>query len=304
MQNPFSKKKKILSNLDQTRKAKTQVVKKDLAIDDNETTAFIKCPACHQTLLLDDLFESLHVCPKCAEHLQLPSNRRLDAVFDKAKYKTIETTNTLSDPLKFPEYTEKCQNLADEIALDDAVLAGIGKIGGNLAVVVCLDSRFLMGSMGVIVGETVTLAAELAESKKIPLIIFSASGGARMQEGIFSLMQMAKTSAAIERFSKNGGLFISYLTHPTTGGVSASFANLGDIIIAEPHALIGFAGPRVIKETIKQELPEGFQRAEYLMKHGFIDQIISREAMRSTLIQLIKLHGKEQSNVKRLRAKN
>lgn len=167
----------------------------------------------------------------------------------------------------------------------------MGDIGGYKTVVSVLDSRFLMGSMSSYVGEAVTQAIEYAMAEQLPLVIFSASGGARMQEGIFSLMQMAKTSAAIDRFSRRGGFYISYLTHPTTGGVTASFASLGDITLAEPGALIGFAGPRVIEQTIRQKLPEGFQTAEYLMEHGFIDDVLTRSEMKAALVNLLTLHS-------------
>ena len=171
-------------------------------------------------------------------------------------------------------------------------MAAVGKLDGISAVFAVLDSRFFMGSMGVAVGEKITRAAEYAQKHRLPLVIFSASGGARMQEGILSLMQMAKTSAAIRRFSDAGGLYISVFTHPTTGGVTASFASLGDIMLAEPGALIGFAGPRVIEQTIGEKLPEGFQSAEYLLEHGFLDAIVPRDALRATLLHLLKLHGK------------
>jgi acetyl-CoA carboxylase carboxyl transferase subunit beta len=175
--------------------------------------------------------------------------------------------------------------------MKDAFVSAIGKIDGRKALIGAFDTRFLMGSMGTVVGEKIARLASKANKDKLPLIIFSASGGARMQEGLFSLMQMAKTSAAITKFKDNGGLFISVLTNPTTGGVSASFASLGDIIIAEPNALICFAGPRVIKQTIGEELPEGFQRSEFLLEHGMIDMIVPKENMRDTLGKLLKLHS-------------
>ena len=192
--------------------------------------------------------------------------------------------------MEFPGYPEKLEDLEEETGLRDAAVAALGSVGMHKAVFVVLDSRFLMGSMGTAVGEKVTRAAEYATKRKLPLIIFSASGGARMQEGIFSLMQMAKTAAAIQRFQSRGGLYISCLTHPTTGGVTASFASLGDIMLAEPGALIGFAGPRVIEQTIGETLPEGFQRSEYLLEHGFLDRIVSRDQWRPVLIQLLGLH--------------
>jgi acetyl-CoA carboxylase carboxyl transferase subunit beta len=199
---------------------------------------------------------------------------------------------TTNDPLGFPEYAEKVANLAKRSGYADAVLCEKGTIEGEAVICVELLSEFLMGSMGVVVGETVTRAAEYALERQLPLIIFSASGGARMQEGMFSLMQMAKTSAAIQRLGEGGIPYISVLTHPTTGGVTASFALLGDVILAEPHALIGFAGPRVIEQTIGAKLPEGFQSAEFQLSHGFVDAIIERAHMREALIQLLRLHRK------------
>ena len=197
-----------------------------------------------------------------------------------------------NDPLKFPGYEEKLAKQTRKTGLSDAAISATGKIEGMPVVVVVLDSHFFMGSMGTAVGEKVTRAIEYAANKKLPLIIFSASGGARMQEGILSLMQMAKTSAAIEEFSSKGGLYISYLTHPTTGGVTASFASLGDIMLAEPGALIGFAGPRVIEQTIGEKLPAGFQRSEFQEEHGFVDAIVPRSEMKATLAQILRLHSK------------
>ncbi len=187
--------------------------------------------------------------------------------------------------------TDKLSAQTQKTGLSEAAVAAVGRIGGVSVVAAVLDSRFFMGSMSTAVGEKITRAIEYAAAKKLPLVIFSASGGARMQEGIFSLMQMAKTSAAIERFSAKGGLYISVLTHPTTGGVTASFASLGDIMLAEPGALIGFAGPRVIEQTIGERLPEGFQRSEFQLEHGFVDKVVPRSELRATLIQLLQLHA-------------
>ncbi len=195
------------------------------------------------------------------------------------------------DPLEFEGYIDKKKKLATQASSSEAVVSGVCTIGGVEAVLAVMNKKFLMGSMGVELGEIICRATEYAKENQLPLIIFTASGGARMQEGILSLMQMAKTSAVIEDFKNAGGLYISVLTNPTTGGVSASFATLGDITLAEPGALIGFAGPRVIEQTIKQKLPEGFQRAEFLEEHGFVDQIVERERMKDVLIQLLLLHG-------------
>lgn len=216
---------------------------------------------------------------------------RINLVLDKGSFREKNAGLATGNPLSFPDYEKKIENVKEKSELNEAVVTGTGRIDGTKVAIAVMDSRFLMGSMGTIVGEKITRIIEHARRRKYPLIIFSASGGARMQEGMFSLMQMAKTSAAIEKFKNNGGLFISYQTNPTTGGVSASFANLGDIIIAEPNALICFAGPRVIEQTIGQKLPEGFQRAEFLLEHGMIDMIVKRKDMKSTLSNIIKLHS-------------
>ena len=217
---------------------------------------------------------------------------RLNLVFDEGTARALAMQAHGEDPLGFPGYADKLAAQRAKTGLDEAAVAAEGRIGGERAVVCALDSRFMMGSMGTGVGERVTRAVEHAGAHRLPLIIFSASGGARMQEGVFSLLQMAKTSAAIARFQEAGGLFISVLTHPTTGGVTASFASLGDITLAEPGALIGFAGPRVIEQTIGERLPEGFQRSEFQLVHGFVDQIVPRERMRETLALLLRLHSR------------
>ncbi|GHU93420.1 acetyl-coenzyme A carboxylase carboxyl transferase subunit beta [Clostridia bacterium] len=201
------------------------------------------------------------------------------------------------DPIEFPNYGEKLSLARAKTGLNDAYCCREGTIAGRRVIAAALEPAFMMGSMGTAVGEAITRSAERARDRRLPLIIFSASGGARMQEGMFSLMQMAKTSAAIRAFSDGGGLFISVLTHPTTGGVTASFASLGDIILAEPGALIGFAGPRVIEQTIGEKLPEGFQRAEFQLAHGFVDAIVPRGEMRSALVKLLKLHPEKRAAV-------
>ena len=195
------------------------------------------------------------------------------------------------NPLDYPDYEEKITGLKNKTGLDEGVLSGVCEIEGYKTVVAVMASEFLMGSMGMAVGEIITKTFEVAEKMELPVIIFTASGGARMQEGILSLMQMAKTSAAVKRYSENGGLYVSVLTHPTTGGVSASFATLADITLAEPGALIGFAGPRVIEQTIGQKLPQGFQRSEFQLDHGFVDQIVARADMRDKLAQILRLHA-------------
>ncbi|MCL1802427.1 MAG: acetyl-CoA carboxylase, carboxyltransferase subunit beta [Eubacteriaceae bacterium] len=246
-----------------------------------------ECPNCG--IALKDLEDEMHSCHKCGFHLPISASKRLEMVFDGSYEQLFEKISAVN-PISFPGYEQKLESVKSKAGINEACLAAVGYIGAIKAVCAVLDSGFLMGSMGTAVGEKITLSVEYAERHMLPLIIFSASGGARMQEGIFSLMQMAKTASAIKQFSDKGGFYISYLTHPTTGGVTASFASLGDIILAEPGALIGFAGPRVIEQTIKAALPEGFQRSEFLLEHGFIDAIIDRKSMKATLAQLLSLH--------------
>ena len=252
---------------------------------------FVSCPSCKNDTTREKLAKDYYVCQECGYHFSVSHKAYISMLFDSGSVKYQFTRIKPRNPIGFPEYDEKLVELEKKTGINDACVCATGKIGGMRAMVAVLDSAFLMGSMGTAVGEKVTRAAEYALSEEIPLIVFSASGGARMQEGIFSLMQMAKTSAAIKRLSDDGGLFISYMTNPTTGGVTASFASLGDIILAEPNALIGFAGPRVIEQTIGEKLPEGFQRAEFLLDHGFIDAIVERRNMRRTMIQILSLHG-------------
>ena len=252
----------------------------------------ITCPACGAESAALDWNRNYQVCPKCGHHNPVEAYYRLSMILDPGSFRELEEKLAPADPLDFPGYPEKLAALREDTGLRDAAVAALGRIEDHKAVFVVLDSRFLMGNMGTAVGEKVTRAAEYAEKRKLPVVIFSASGGARMQEGILSLMQMAKTSAALAWFSDKGLLYISVLTDPTTGGVTASFASLGDIILAEPGALIGFAGPRVIQQTIGETLPEGFQRAEYQEAHGFVDAVVPREKMRDTLSQLLRLHEK------------
>ncbi len=248
------------------------------------------CPRCGQDSERKLVAQSLYVCPKCGHHLPLGAYYRLSTILDPGSFRELNGKLSAADPLKFPGYREKLDAARRKTGLQEAVVTAAGTIDGRRCVVGVMDSRFLMGSMSAAVGEKVTLAIEYAAKNKLPLILFCASGGARMQEGILSLMQMAKTSAALARFSQKGLLFISVLTDPTTGGVTASFASLGDVILAEPGALIGFAGPRVIQQTIGETLPEGFQRAEYQDGHGFVDAVVPRSRLRETLSRLLRLH--------------
>lgn len=248
------------------------------------------CPKCGRTIRTTELKKHLQVCPHCGHHLFIDAYSRIEALFDEGRYKEYYTNMKAGNPLDFPGYDEKIEKYEYKTGMHDGVVVASGRIDHIRCIVCVMDHRFMMASMGSVAGEKLTRAIEMATRKKLPLIIFSSSGGARMQEGIFSLMQMAKTCAALKRHLDSGLLYISYLTHPTTGGVTASFALLGDINIAEPGALIGFAGPRVIESTMKTQLPEGFQRSEFLEDHGFIDMIVDREDMRDTLAQLLHMH--------------
>ncbi len=250
-----------------------------------------KCEDCGEIIYNKALEENLKVCPKCNYHFVITAHERISMLIDKDTFSELDKNITSVDPLEFKgpkTYKDKLKEDQASTGLKEAVIYGTGKIGGKTVVLVVTDSRFIMGSMGSVVGEKITRAVELATEKKYPIIIVSGSGGgARMYEGMFSLMQMAKTSAAISKLNRSGGLFISVLTHPTMAGVMASFASLGDIIMAEPKALIGFTGPRVIEQTIRQKLPPGFQRSEFLLEHGLIDMIITRQQMKETISKLI-----------------
>ena len=252
----------------------------------------IACPKCGQESQRKAVAEALSVCPHCGYHWPMGAYYRLSSILDSDSFRELNARLTAADPLAFPGYRAKLTAAQKKTGLNEAVVTAVGSIGGRRCVVAVMDSRFFMGSMSAAVGEKITRAIEFAAKTKLPLIIFSASGGARMQEGILSLMQMAKTSAALAKFSEKGLLYISVLTDPTTGGVTASFASLGDIILAEPGALIGFAGPRVIQQTIGETLPEGFQRAEYQEAHGFVDAVVPRSELRDTLSKLLRLHEK------------
>ena len=252
----------------------------------------VACPRCGQDSSHQAVSRNLYLCPHCGHHFPVGAYYRLGITLDHVSFRELYPKIAAQDPLSFPGYREKLAEARQKTGLSEAAVSAVGTIDGRRCVVGVLDSRFLLGSMSAAVGEKLTLTIEYAEKNRLPLILFSASGGARMQEGILSLMQMAKTSAALGRFDKRGLLYISVLTDPTTGGVTASFASLGDVILAEPGALIGFAGPRVIQQTIGETLPEGFQRAEFQMEHGFVDAVVPRPRMRETLSQLLRLHEK------------
>lgn len=255
---------------------------------------YTKCESCHEMILTEDFTQNAYVCPKCGHYMKIGAYERIKMVFDAQTFEEWDEEFTGGNPCHFKGYEEKLGDLQRDTGLNEAVITGKGKIDGMEAAVGVCDTRFLMGSMGYAVGEKLTRAIERATVEKLPLIIFTCSGGARMQEGIVSLMQMEKTAAALKKFDAAGGLYITVLTNPTTGGVTASFAMLGDIILAEPQALVGFAGPRVIRQTIGEELPEGFQRAEFLLEHGLIDNIVERRFLKQTLSTLLRLHKKPQ----------
>lgn len=256
-----------------------------------------KCNACKSVIVAEDVKKGHYICPKCRHYFRMDAFGRLALIADEGSFEQWDTHLATKNPLDYKGYEEKIALLKESTGLDEAVLTGKASIGGvETAIGVC-DSRFIMASMGEVVGEKITRLIERAQSERLPIVLFACSGGARMQEGIVSLMQMAKTSAALKRYSDAGGFYVSVLTNPTTGGVTASFAMLGDVILAEPGALIGFAGPRVIEQTIGQKLPKGFQKSEFLLEHGFIDRIVEREEMRDILYQILKMHPLDQGNV-------
>ena len=257
----------------------------------NGRDAQITCPDCGQILFKERLEEEAWICPFCHIYLKLPALARIEMVCDKDSFREKFADLRTGNPLSYPDYEKKIQENMKKTGEKEAFLCGSARIHSVKVAIGVLDSRFLMGSMGSVVGEKICRLAAYARKRKHPLIIFSASGGARMQEGLFALMQMANTSAEISRLKEEKGLFISCLTNPTTGGVSASYASLGNVILAEPDALICFAGPRVIEQTIGQTLPEGFQRAEFLLEHGMIDRIVERKDFRETLARIISMHG-------------
>ena len=262
-------------DLDEERKVRTEGI-------------FVKCPECDNSLYKRELVESFQVCPHCDYHFRFPARERLDSLFDEGNYEQLDEEVTSSDPLEFVDtkpYKDRIVQAKESSGLPEAIVSGVGKVGGHLVYAGAMDMSFIGGSMGSAVGEKITRLIERALDDRGAVIIFSASGGARMQEGTLSLMQMGKISAALSLLHEARLPFISVLTDPTTGGVTASFAMLGDVIIAEPKALIGFAGPRVIEQTIRQKLPKGFQRSEFLLEHGMIDLVVDRRELRDTIIR-------------------
>lgn len=249
-----------------------------------------RCNKCGKGIFTEDYKKNLYICPKCGGYLRMPAQKRIEFLTEADSFEEWDTGLSTENPLHMIGYPDKIKALQDKTKLDEAVVTGKARIGENEVALMVMDGRFLMASMGEVVGEKIARGVERATKEKLPVIIFTCSGGARMQEGMTSLMQMAKTSAALKRHSDAGLLYITVLTDPTTGGVTASFAMLGDIILAEPKALIGFAGPRVIEQTIHKKLPKGFQRSEFLLKHGFIDKIVERKDMKTVLEQILTMH--------------
>lgn len=247
------------------------------------------CPNCHKAIPLSRLWSNYNTCP-CGYHFRMGGRQRLRMLVDKGTFRELFAGVEGHDPLGFPGYREKLEQVQAASNETEGVLCGTARIGGQPCCLFIMEPYFMMGSMGTAVGEKITRLFEYATAHRRPVVGYTVSGGARMQEGLLSLMQMAKTSAALERFARTGRVYLSVLTDPTTGGVTASFASLGDIILAEPGALIGFAGPRVIQQTIGQTLPEGFQRAEFQMEHGFVDAVVPRAQMRDTLSRLLRIH--------------
>lgn len=253
-----------------------------------------KCNYCNAAILTHEVVENAYICPKCGMYFRMSAYTRIQSVVKEGSFTEWDTGLENKNPLDYKGYLQKIELLKEKTGLDEAVVTGSALVGEEKVALCVMDERFMMASMGKVVGEKITRAIERATKESLPIIIFTCSGGARMQEGIVSLMQMAKTSQALKRHSDAGNLFVSVLTDPTTGGVTASFAMLGDIILAEPGALIGFAGPRVIEQTIGEKLPEGFQRAEFLLEHGFVDAIVERKHMKDTLEQILTLHKKKE----------
>lgn len=251
---------------------------------------WVKCDVCGEILYKEHIRQNLSVCTNCGNHFRISARRRISQIVDEGTFEEFDGDMISKNILNYPEYEKKLEILSEKTKMNEAVKTGRGKVKGNDVVIAVMDGNFLMGSMGAVVGEKITRAVEYATNHQLPLCIFTVSGGARMQEGIVSLMQMAKTSAAIARHQEAGLFYLTVLTDPTSGGVSASFAMLGDIILSEPNCLICFAGPRVIEQTIKAKLPEGFQRAEFLLEHGFIDKIVERKDLKNTIAKLLEIH--------------
>ncbi|SDN05441.1 acetyl-CoA carboxylase, carboxyltransferase subunit beta [Sediminibacillus halophilus] len=273
-----------------SKKRKYASIPREEAKQDIPQGLMQKCNNCQKIFYRKEMIKNLNVCPNCGYHHQMPAYDRIDALFDEGTFEEWDKELTSANPLGFPGYEDKLEKDRQKTDLNEAIVTGSGSIEGKKASVAVMDSRFRMGSMGSVVGEKIARAIEKAGEQSLPFIIFTASGGARMQEGVLSLMQMSKTSVAIQRFSANGGLMVSIMTNPTTGGVSASFASLGDYNFAEPGALIGFAGRRIIEQTIRENLPDDFQTAEFQLEHGQLDKVIARHDIKHTLSTLLDIH--------------
>lgn len=289
MQPLFRSRRDRLDRLRRQREEAVEAAARRSAIPENGTQT---CPGCGAECANQELVKTEYVCPHCGYHLPIGAYLRLSLLLDPFSFRELWPEMTAPNVLDFPGYEGKLAAQREKTALPDAAVAATGKLDGYQAVFAVLDSRFFMASMGVAVGEKITRAVEYAQKHKLPLIIFSASGGARMQEGILSLMQMAKTSGAVLRHSQAGLFYCTVLTDPTTGGVTASFAMEGDIILAEPGATVGFAGARVVEQTTRKALPKGFQTAEFLLKHGFVDAIVPRRDQQQVIAALLQLHGR------------
>ncbi|TCN24452.1 acetyl-CoA carboxylase, carboxyltransferase subunit beta [Mesobacillus foraminis] len=272
------------------KKKKYATIPSETARQDVPEGIMTKCPNCKKIMYTKELLKNVKVCFHCGYHHPMNSKERIESLVDPGSFRELNKTMISENPLDFPGYKEKMEADRQKTKINEAVVTGSAQINGLDVVLAIMDSTFRMGSMGSVVGEKITQAIEKADELGVPFIIFTASGGARMQEGVLSLMQMAKTSVALKRFSENGGLIISIMTHPTTGGVSASFASLGDYNLAEPGALIGFAGRRIIEQTIREELPEDFQTSEFLLKHGQLDAVISRHDLKARLASILEIH--------------
>ncbi|HLR79079.1 MAG TPA: acetyl-CoA carboxylase, carboxyltransferase subunit beta [Bacillota bacterium] len=282
----------MLKNLFSKKKRKYATIPSEEAKIDIPEGIMKKCSHCYKIYYRKEMKKNLNVCPNCGYHHMLNAWERISSLFDEDTFVEWDQQLMSKNPLQFPDYDEKLAQDREKTGLNEGVVTGKGLIDGHATGFAVMDASFRMGSMGSVVGEKITRAIEQSKEEAIPFIIFTASGGARMQEGVLSLMQMTKTSMAIKRFSEAGGLMISVMTHPTTGGVSASFASLGDYNFAEPGALIGFAGRRIIEQTIREKLPDDFQTAEFLMKHGQLDKVVHRHDLKQLLVTILNIHEK------------
>ncbi|MDG5471052.1 acetyl-CoA carboxylase, carboxyltransferase subunit beta [Jeotgalibacillus sp. ET6] len=282
--------KDIFTKSNKPKKKKYATIPPENAKHDVPEGIMTKCPKCKKIMYTKEVKKNAKVCLHCGYHHTMTAAERISSLIDADTFNEINQEMTSQNPLDFPDYMEKMEKDRKKTGLNEAIVTGSAEINRHKVVLAIMDSNFRMGSMGSVVGEKISRAIALAEEMSVPFIIFTASGGARMQEGVLSLMQMAKTSTALKKYSTAGGLIISVMTHPTTGGVSASFASLGDYNFAEPGALIGFAGRRIIEQTIREKLPEDFQTAEFLLEHGQLDAVVPRTELRDTLTTVLAIH--------------